>query len=63
MSLEFGPIKYAQDTIISQEPAKEKRDNDDPFYIVQFVALPAKAKDIVFRFIIEYTSFKDFGPY
>jgi hypothetical protein len=24
---------------------------------------PGKAKDIVFRFIIEYGSLRDFGPY
>jgi hypothetical protein len=27
------------------------------------LALPTKAKDIVFRFIIEYSSLMDFGPY
>jgi hypothetical protein len=27
-----------------------------------FVALAYQGKDIVFRFIIEYSSFKDFGP-
>jgi hypothetical protein len=26
------------------------------------LALPTKAKDIVFRFIIEYSSLRDFGP-
>jgi hypothetical protein len=26
------------------------------------LALPTKDKDIVFRFIIEYSSFMDFGP-
>jgi hypothetical protein len=30
---------------------------------VFFLALPTtKAKDVVFRFIIEYTSLRDFGP-
>jgi hypothetical protein len=28
-----------------------------------FVALAYQAKDIVFRFIIEYSSLRDFGPY
>jgi hypothetical protein len=29
-----------------------------------FLALPTtKGKDIVFRFIIEYSSLRDFGPY
>jgi hypothetical protein len=27
------------------------------------LALPTKGKDIVFRFIIEYNSLRDFGPY
>ncbi len=27
------------------------------------LALPTKAKDIVFRFLIEYSSLRDFGPY
>jgi hypothetical protein len=27
-----------------------------------FVGLAYRGKDIVFRFIIEYSSFKDFGP-
>jgi len=26
------------------------------------LALPTKAKDIVFTFIIEYSSLRDFGP-
>jgi hypothetical protein len=30
--------------------------------IVHFVGLAYQGKDIVFRFIIEYSSFKDFGP-
>ncbi len=29
----------------------------------QFVGLAYQAKDIVFRFIIEYGSLRDFGPY
>ncbi len=33
------------------------------FYIVPFLALPAKARILCFRFIIEYTlASKDFGP-
>jgi hypothetical protein len=28
-----------------------------------FIGLPYQGKDIVFRFIIEYTSLTDFGPY
>jgi hypothetical protein len=27
-----------------------------------FVGLPYQGKDIVFRFIIEYSSLRDFGP-
>jgi hypothetical protein len=30
--------------------------------VTGFWALPTKGKDIVFRFIIEYSSLKDFGP-
>jgi hypothetical protein len=30
--------------------------------LVSLLALPTKAKDIVFRFIIEYSSLMDFGP-
>jgi hypothetical protein len=32
------------------------------FYTPGFVALPSKAKDIVFRFILEYSSWSNFGP-
>jgi hypothetical protein len=31
--------------------------------LLSFVVLPYQGKDIVFRFIIEYSSFRDFGPY
>jgi hypothetical protein len=36
-----------------------------PTYIIltNFVGLGHQSKDIVFRFIIEYSSLKDFGPY
>ncbi len=30
--------------------------------LVNFVGLAYQGKDIVFRFIIEYSSLKDFGP-
>jgi hypothetical protein len=29
---------------------------------VQFVGLAYQGKDIVFRFVIEYSSLRDFGP-
>jgi hypothetical protein len=32
-------------------------------YVNSLLVLPTKAKDIVFRFIIEYSSLRDFGPY
>jgi hypothetical protein len=32
-------------------------------YFKQFVGLAYQGKDIVFRFIIENSSLKDFGPY
>jgi hypothetical protein len=34
-----------------------------PFLVLcRFLALPTKAKDIVFRLIVEYSSLKDLGP-
>jgi hypothetical protein len=32
------------------------------FYVVFFIGLAYQGKDIVFRFIIEYSSLRDFGP-
>jgi hypothetical protein len=32
-------------------------------YHLALLALPTKARIIVFRFLIEYSSFRDFGPY
>jgi len=34
-----------------------------PLFWLPLLALPTKqGKDVVFRFIIEYSSFRDFGP-
>jgi len=32
-------------------------------FVLGLLALHTKAKDIVCRFIIEYTNLRDFGPY
>jgi hypothetical protein len=32
-------------------------------FMITFVGLAYQGKDIVFRFIIEYSSLRDFGPY
>jgi hypothetical protein len=35
---------------------------DEGYCLLQFVGLADQGKDIVFRFIIKYSSLRDFGP-
>ncbi len=35
---------------------------NEGYCLLQFVGLADQGKDIVFRFIIEYSSLRDFGP-
>jgi hypothetical protein len=53
---------YKRPQQIEQENSIPKRKNTLKWLELAFVGLAYRGKDIVFRFIIEYCSLRDFGP-